>query len=62
MHRNLNTNGTRPVKQINGRTLQRMLQSIPAHHRKVLALGLRAGTVTISHLSAKQAAAITKTR
>jgi hypothetical protein len=59
MHGNLNT---RPVKHISGRTLQRKLHSIPAHHRKLLALGLRAGSVTISHLSAKQAAAITKTR
>ena len=56
----LNTTDTRPVK-ILGRTLQRRLRSIPTKYRKLLALQLRAGTVTISHLSAKQAALLTRT-
>lgn len=61
MHGNLNTTTKRPVKQIIGRTLQRRLRSIPTKYRKLLALQLRAGNVTISHLSPKQAALLTRT-
>jgi hypothetical protein len=62
MHLYLDSKDGRVVKPIIGRKLQRSLRSIPRQHRELLMLGLRAGTVSISHLTSRQVSALMRTR